>query len=260
MDAQVTVYIPFYNRKQYLLETIDTVYNQSYQNWRMILIDDCSTDGAIDVISHYLKDERIQLISNQTNLGKSKSLNKALNMTNTPFAIELDSDDWFFPWTLEFLVNEAKKHSEDIAVFSGNIMIVEGERHRQKKQVVTGRLYKDKYDFLLGNRVVWPRFYRTSALKKVGGWPTDDHYKGNHGVDDLRVLLKLIEHFSFHWSNKLLYKVRLHDFNISNERNVCAEVKEWAVRDALKRWGDLYEPTFIIDSEGWCHVDKLIPK
>ena len=261
MTSQVTILVPFYNRKRFLSDTLKSVFDQTYSNWKIILIDDGSTDKTIDSVQNYLCNPRVQIIRNNHNIGKPKSLNKALKVVDTPYVIELDSDDWFYPHTLEVLIDESTKITNDIAVISGNITLAieDSSGNTVKEKLVKGRFFKDKYDFLLSNLIVWPRFYLTSALRKIGGWPTDDPF-GGKDLDDLRVLLRLIEHYRFHWIDQNLYKYRVHSTNMSTiDREVIANLKEWAVRDALKRWGDQYDPVFTTDEEGWKYVTKLTP-
>lgn len=259
----VTVLIPFYNRKNFVRDAVESVIQQTYKGWRILLIDDGSTDNGVETIKDYLSNKKVRVIHNKHNIGKVASLNKALQYVETPFICELDSDDILFPNTLETLVNLAKDYSEEYAVFSGNMVSTRINRNTKKVIncfIVKGKQHNDKYDFLLTNKVVWPRFYRTKALLSIGGWPDDDPYGGRHGIDDLRVLLRLIEKYKFKYIDKELITIRLHGDNISDDRKVIAEVKEWAVRDALKRWGDHYTPVFQDIEGGWRRVTKLIPK
>ena len=285
MDSKVTVVIPFYNPGAYILEALDSVYAQTYKDWKIILIDDASTDGSLAKIKYYLKDPRIQLVRHSQNLGQSKSMNSGLNLVETPFLIQLDADDWFYPYTLEVLLQETETvtNPDEIAVFSGNINLVYKTRvgrdstQNSKKykfdpktkkikwlkpivisRELKGRSFQDRYEFLLANSSVWPRFYRTTALQHIGGWPVDDPYEGRY-AEDIRVLSRLIEHYRFHWVDKVLLNHRRHDKNQTNNLQVYRDIMEWTVRDTLKRWGDEYEPIFT-KTEEWTSLTGLRPK
>lgn len=260
--ATVTVLIPFYNRKNLIKDAVESVFKQTYKSWKLILVDDGSIDNGTSKIKYYLNNPKVKLIKNKKNIGKPKSLNKALRMVDTPYVLELDSDDLLLPFSLEILVNEAEQQSKDVGVVSGNMIYtrITPKKQVKYKRIIKGRQYNDIYEFLLANRVLWPRFYRTSALKDIGGWPTDDPYGGNHGVDDLRVLLRLMEKYKFKWIDKELINIRMHKTNISYKRKRMAEVKEWVIKDSLKRLGDKYEPVFVTDKEGWKFVTELKPK
>lgn len=256
--AKVTVVIPFFNRKDLLPKALDSVFRQTYQDWKIVLVDDGSTDDYFPVIAKYVADSRVRLIRNRKNAGQSHSLNAALAVVDTPFMVQLDSDDWFFPDTLELLVNEAKLLPRDVGVISGNLNVVwedkAGNTIRQK--VKKGRPFHDRYEFLLANTNIVPRFYRTAALKKVGGWPTDVPYKGRYR-EDMLILYKLIERYRFHWIDKPLYNQRVHRSNLTHGRKMLQETAEWSVRAALKRWGGDYKAKFFVTRDGWKKVGGL---
>ncbi|MCQ6559708.1 glycosyltransferase family 2 protein [Paenibacillus mendelii] len=261
MESQVTVLIPFYNAGRYLKEAVESVFMQTYTDWELILIDDCSTDLYWPGIKTYMDDKRVKLFRHISNKGQSKSLNTGLQHVRTPFVIQLDADDLFYPYTLETMVKEAQTVSEKVGAISGNAFIFyetkKGEIERS--EIRNGRSYDEKYEFLLTNRTLMPRFYRTSALRKINGWPTDDPYKGRYR-EDMRILYRLIEHYDFHWIDELLYKHRRHRTNHTRQVKKYSELVDWSVRDALKRWGDHYSPVFITINEGWKRISHLEPK
>ena len=261
MSSKVTVLIPFYNPGRYLVDAIESVFSQTYKNWKLILINDASTDDSLSLIKKYLSDDRVKIVHHKRNLGQSSSLNTGLNLVDTPFLIQLDADDWFYKDTLKVLVKEAKKLPEEVGLISGNINFVfEDNTGKQFKQKIKkGRVFDDKYEFLLANRSVWPRFYRTSALKEVGGWPIDDLYNGRY-VEDLRVLFYLIERYRFHWIDKPMLNHRRHENNQTNNMALLGEVVEWAIKDTLQRWGNEFEPIITTDEEGWTIVTGLKTK
>ena len=261
MSSKVTVLIPFYNPGRYLVDAIESVFSQTYKNWKLILINDASTDDSLSLIKKYLSDDRVKIVHHKRNLGQSSSLNTGLNLVDTPFLIQLDADDWFYKDTLKVLVEEAKKLPEEVGLISGNINFVfeDSTGNQIKQKIKKGRVFDDKYEFLLANRSVWPRFYRTSALKEVGGWPIDGPYNGRY-VEDLRVLLYLIERYRFHWIDKPMLNHRRHENNQTNNMELLGEVVEWAIKDTLQRWGNEFEPIITTDEEGWTIVTGLKTK
>lgn len=85
--------MPSYNTGQFISETIESVLNQSYSNWELIIVDDCSTDNTDDVVKNYLKDNRIRYFKNDNNSGAAVSRNKALREAKGKWIAFLDSDD-----------------------------------------------------------------------------------------------------------------------------------------------------------------------
>ncbi|MGG7620388.1 glycosyltransferase family 2 protein [Bacillus coreaensis] len=255
----MTVIIPFFNPGNYLKDAIESIFSQTFDKWNLLLINDASTDNSLSIIQSYLDNEKINLLHNQKNLGQSKSLNIGLSFVNTPFIITLDADDWFPQNTLEVLVGKMENISSKVAVMGGNINIVTQRRNRVKTRIIKGRDFSDQYDFLISNQSVWPRFYRTTALKDVGGWPVDDPWDGRH-AEDIRILTRLLENnYQIGWANDTLLNHRRHQHNQTNNLSLYGEVYEWIVRDNLNRWGNKFKPDFIEYENGWKHLKQLIP-
>lgn len=273
MTSKVSVLIPYYNPGAYIVDAVNSVFSQTYTDWQLILIDDASTDNTEALLEECLKDPRVRMIRHTENSGQSKSMNTGLALVETPFIIQLDADDWFFPYTLEVLLRTAEAEpDEGVAVFSGNMNVV-FEKNRKRKlaikkdafkrtyrtMLIKGKQFLDRYDFLLSNQSIWPRFYRTLALRSIGGWPTDDPFEGRY-AEDIRVLFRLLENYRFHWVDELLLNHRRHPHNQTNQTELYGKIIEWAVRDALRRWGDQFDPIFSKTEQGWTIISQLIKK
>lgn len=101
MGELVSIIMPSYNTGKYIAETIQSVFNQTYIDWELIIVDDCSTDNTDDVINPYLSDSRIKYFKNKTNSGAAVSRNKALKEAKGRWIAFLDSDDLWEPQKLE---------------------------------------------------------------------------------------------------------------------------------------------------------------
>ena len=96
MDSEplVSIITPVYNRSATLNANIESVMSQTYSNWEMILVDDCSIDDSVKIIEGFSKlDERIKLIQLTENSGAAVARNKAIEMAAGRFIAFLDSDD-----------------------------------------------------------------------------------------------------------------------------------------------------------------------
>ena len=100
MNDLVSIIMPSYNTAPYISETIQSVLNQTYQNWELIVVDDCSTDNTDQVVA-YIKDERIKYFKNEKNSGAAISRNRALRESKGRWIAFLDSDDLWMPEKLE---------------------------------------------------------------------------------------------------------------------------------------------------------------
>lgn len=101
----VSIIMPSYNTGRFIAETIESVIAQTYTNWELIIVDDCSTDNTDDVVSPYLSDERVRYIKNEKNSGAAVSRNRALRKAKGRWIAFLDSDDLWLPEKLEKQLN-----------------------------------------------------------------------------------------------------------------------------------------------------------
>ncbi|MGG1573351.1 glycosyltransferase family 2 protein [Fictibacillus sp. NRS-1165] len=259
MDKEVTILIPSFNSGLYLRDALQSVFNQTYPYWKIILVDDASTDDSLSHAADLLEDQRITLIKNEKNEGQSMSQNLGLERINTEFFMQLDADDWLPENTLELLVDKTEKLPEDVALIVGDVIEVTEMRNRKRYRYVSNEWdgsKQDKYDLLLSNYIPWPKFYRTSLIKKMGGWAVNDPFNGRH-AEDLRMFLRLIEEYRFFYIPKIILYYRIHAGNSTHQKDVYKEAVEWIVRDALHRWGNEYEPVFKTIRGGWRVVKKL---
>ena len=102
----VSIITPNYNCVRYISETIDSVINQTYGNWEMLIQDDCSTDGSYEIAMEYAKkDSRIKVERNQKNSGAAITRNNAINRSVGVYLAFLDSDDIWLPEKLNHQIN-----------------------------------------------------------------------------------------------------------------------------------------------------------
>lgn len=121
-----------YNHERFVVESLNSVLNQSYKNIELIIADDCSTDASETVIRNWLKNNpEHQFISNKQNLGNTKTFNKVLQFTKGDYIIDLAADDILLKDCVEkqviaFLNSNLKK----LAVVYGNVEIIsENNQH-----------------------------------------------------------------------------------------------------------------------------------
>lgn len=104
MNELVSIIIPVYNVRDYIIETIGSVCAQTYTGWELLLIEDGSTDGTTDEIERYLdeiKDARIRLIRQASNQGAARSRNRGVREAQGRYIAFLDADDLWEPQKLE---------------------------------------------------------------------------------------------------------------------------------------------------------------
>ena len=110
MAGLVSIIMPSYNTAPYIAESIQSVIAQSYKDWELIIVDDCSSDNTDQVVAPYLSDERIIYMKNDTNSGAAVSRNKALREAKGKWIAFLDSDDLWMPEKLEKQISFMEKN------------------------------------------------------------------------------------------------------------------------------------------------------
>lgn len=109
MDELVSVIMPSYNTALYIEETIQSVLDQTYKNWELLIVDDCSTDDTDEVVQQFLCDKRIHYLKNEENSGAAVSRNRALREAKGRWIAFLDSDDLWIPDKLRQQINFMEK-------------------------------------------------------------------------------------------------------------------------------------------------------
>ena len=104
VDGLVSIIMPSWNTGNFIAESIQSVINQTYQNWELIIVDDCSTDNTDDVVNSF-KDERIRYFKNTKNSGAAVTRNRALREAKGEWIAFLDSDDLWSADKLEKQIN-----------------------------------------------------------------------------------------------------------------------------------------------------------
>lgn len=111
-EKLVSVIMPTYNCGKFIEETIKSVVNQTYKNWELIIVDDCSKDSTEDIINRYAEcDNRIIYHKLETNQGAAVARTKAMEMARGSYMAFLDSDDLWKNDKLEKQINFMEKNS-----------------------------------------------------------------------------------------------------------------------------------------------------
>lgn len=97
MASLVSIVMPSFNTAPFIVESIQSVLAQTYQDWELLVVDDCSTDNTDQVIKPFLFDQRIRYLKNEKNSGAAVSRNRALREAKGKWIAFLDSDDLWMP-------------------------------------------------------------------------------------------------------------------------------------------------------------------
>lgn len=151
LDKLVSIIIPTYNRGSLIAESLDSILNQSYQNWECIIIDDGSSDNTFDVVNPYvIKDKRIKILNRPDfkPKGANACRNYGLSLSKGDFVLWFDSDDIIHPNCLEVCLKVIHANNVDFCRF--NKVVFSGNNHNYtfSKPEVSGLIHVDKGNLL----------------------------------------------------------------------------------------------------------------
>lgn len=115
----ITVGLPVYNAERFLRDAVQSVLNQTYADFRLLIVDDGSTDKSIEIIRSF-NDYRIELVSDGQNHGLPYRLNQISNISISKYLFRMDADDIMHPEKLEIQLNILESHPE-IDVLGTNV-------------------------------------------------------------------------------------------------------------------------------------------
>jgi glycosyltransferase involved in cell wall biosynthesis len=123
----VSVIMPVFNAKLYLSEAVESILSQTFADFELITIDDCSTDGSLEILKSFAeKDKRVLVLDNERNLGVTPTLNRGLATANGELIARMDADDISLPERLEKQAAFLKAHPE-VGLVSGDALAIDAQ-------------------------------------------------------------------------------------------------------------------------------------
>jgi len=216
---KVTVLMPVYNAEKYLREAIESILDQSFQDYEFLIIDDGSTDSSINIINSY-HDSRIKLVKNEKNLGISKTLNKGIELSASDIIARMDADDISLPNRLWLQYEYLESHPDCSLVSSHAEIISDTGRSIGKYQPDSNQFY---YNLVFHCWIYHPSvMYRREAIRDAGMYPLTL-------AEDYRLWSELIKKYPFYNIPRFLIRYRITSESVSNS----AFAEEY--RDAEKK-------------------------
>lgn len=233
----VAVIIPVYNARAYLRSAVESVLAQTYTNLDIIVVDDGSTDGSVEVLAD-ITDPRLRLLR-QENAGKPAAMNRALAATRAEFYAVNDADDHSHPRRIERQVATMLEQPDVAGVFVGHEVIFRGRpmapqfRGKSKEECA-----RDIESFRMPAHDPTP-MYRMSLVRGV---EFDPQLKVAEGLD---YILRIGEKHPLMVLGECLYSYRVHEKSITKtSRDLCNQCMLEALRRACERRGQDFESVF----------------
>nr|ADL32306.1 WenB [Proteus vulgaris] len=204
---KISVLMSVYNDSIHLKEAIDSILNQTFNDFEFIIIDDGSTDLSIDILKGYEeKDDRVKVYTNAFNIGLAKSLNKGFLLASGDYIARMDADDYSYPTRLQKQFEFMENHknimvcgtSMEIYEYNNNFMILPTKHNAIAAGLIFGTNFYHptvmfRTDFIKQNKIMYPEDYKYA--QDYGLWVN---------------LLKLKQENIFSNLEEALLKYRIH--------------------------------------------------
>jgi glycosyltransferase involved in cell wall biosynthesis len=209
INPLLTIVMPAYNAEKYIRETIQSICDQRFTQWKLIVINDASKDNTAAVVQSF-SDPRIMLVNNEQNLRVAKTMNKGIAMADTPFFARVDSDDICLPEHFQKHIDFFEKNP-NIAICGNNVITIDenGNFNRNWYYETTPEMIKASAVFgcpFIQSSVV----FRTDALKNLGGYKEEMEL-----IEDYELWLRAIQKYDCANLPEMLIKYRVHSGNMS---------------------------------------------
>ena len=223
---RVTVLMPTYNVAPYVREAIESVLRQSYRDFELLVIDDCSTDETVDVVRG-INDERIHIVQNEKNVGLAENLNRGLALIDSELVARMDGDDIAEPYWLEHEVAILDSHPE-VGICSGGF-----ERFGTVKSLVR---FPEHHEDCMANMlfecsVIVPTF-RISLYHDHGLRYSTESFP----AEDYRFWAECLRVTKIYNLQETLFHYRMHPTQICTARREEQQQKVAAVRLFMLEW------------------------
>jgi glycosyltransferase involved in cell wall biosynthesis len=232
----ISVIIPTYNRARFLERAINSVLKQTYQNFELIIVDDCSTDDTESIIKNFI-DERIVYIKLKKNSGSSVlTRNKGIKVAKGEYVAFLDSDD---EWISEKLQKQIELFTEsnnfNLGFVSCNAIYIYEKENRILNRII--QRPKDVFKKLLEANFIPSA---SSVLIKKEVFNTIGLFDRKiKGVQDWDMWIRISQKYAFDFVPESLLKYYIHNSNITNELSLKTQMRASAV--ILQKYREYYE-------------------
>jgi glycosyltransferase involved in cell wall biosynthesis len=211
----VSVIIPVYNSEKYLEECLNSILAQTYQNIEIIVVNDGSTDSSPEILKKYSDNV---IVLSQKNSGLASALNLGINKMSGRWFKWFSPDDIMYPYTIETLVDEAKKYPDDTIIYSNwTIIDVTGNILREFHESNYNDLLEFDYNVRLLDRKqinVNTTLIPSSLFDKCDIRKLDDPVAIDY---DFFLCSALLHDTKFHLISKPLIKYRIHPTQLSHK-------------------------------------------
>lgn len=205
---KVSIVLPTYNGEEYIKNSIDSILNQTYTNWELIIVNDCSKDNTAQIIQEYAnKDSRIKVITNETNKKLPASLNIGFEKATGDYYTWTSDDNEYYPQAIEKMVNFLENNKDFGMVYA--------RENVEENGVLQDYIWCDQPttpETLLKLCVPGACFcYRSNVAKTIGKYDENCFLNEDHDY-----WLRILQQFNIYNLKDVLYLYRLTNSNLTS--------------------------------------------
>lgn len=210
MSPVISIVLPCFNGAKMLPQSIESCISQTFTDWELIIVNDCSTDDTLEIAKEYAaKDSRILVISNETNMKLPASLNRGFSIARGKYYTWTSDDNMMHLDMLQVLYDYLEEH-QDVGLVASNFITADASG----KPLYNEPFYEDIQLMLpLNNYIGFSFMYRAAVAKDVGEYDTDLFL-----VEDYEYWLRIWTKYPVARINDILYTRRLHDASLTATR------------------------------------------
>lgn len=258
MKPEVSIIIPTYNSEKYIAQALESVFNQSYRNLEVILIDDASQDSTVKIASRF-DDRRLKIFENKQNRGVSYGRNFGIKQAQGKWIALLDSDDWYASDRLEKLITLGE--ANDVDLIADDLWLINEEQTQHwstllrecPKMEFPAIALIDAVNFVISDRLssinakrTWSLGYTKPMIRREFLLKHEIWYDENLKVgEDFSLYLECLRHQAkFYLVNQPYYYYRTRITSLSTRKATeylaesCAITQSFMDREKMSLSGD----------------------
>ena len=207
LSSKVSIILPVYNGAQYIRQSIDSCLDQTFTDFELIIVDDCSTDETPDIIREY-QDQRIKYIRNENNQRLPRSLNIGFSHATGDYLTWTSDDNIYLPEAIERMVNVLDDHKYEF-VYADILAL-----HDDRKEAAQHEHLQGPGKLNLSNSVRACFLYTRNVMNQVGKYDPDMEL-----IEDYDFWVRVEKKFDMYHIDQPLYYYRYHKQQLYTARN-----------------------------------------
>lgn len=198
----ISIILPVYNGERFLACSIESCIDQTFKNWELLIIDDCSCDRSAEIAQKYeRRDERIHYYKNDLNRRLPRTLNRGFSLAKGKYLTWTSDDNYYRPQALEKMLDTLENSNADFVFTAFSTINEKGETVKKNS------IAEDPYHLIWKYNIVGACFlYSRAVYEKIGDYDPDLFLS-----EDYDYWLRVFAEFEVAYINEDLYAYRKHD-------------------------------------------------